>query len=36
MPVQEFIDGRSFYLARTKEIPIKVYRFDLKTGRPSI
>jgi len=26
-------DGRSLYLARTKELPIQVYRFDLKTGR---
>ena len=26
-------DGRSLYLARTKEIPIEVYRFDPKTGR---
>ena len=26
-------DGRSLFLARTKEMPIQVYRFDLKTGR---
>ena len=26
-------DGRSLYLARSKELPIQIYRFDLKTGR---
>jgi eukaryotic-like serine/threonine-protein kinase len=26
-------DGRSLYLTRNKEMPLQVYRFDLKTGR---
>jgi Tol biopolymer transport system component len=29
-------DGRSLYLARTQEMPIRVYRFDPSTGRKEL